>query len=140
MKYEDKDDYLCFWRCLAYHKMNPKPGDNSNIITMMKYLFKDYDKKEILPHRGTIRGRISKMRRNFFFHLKPENSKHVPVADSAMADEAVEEQPPVRRCKCRPPSGIAELHSGRHCKLLLKFILKPHRAEISMQPLSKMCR
>ena len=42
IKYENYGDYLCFWRCLAYHKMNPKPEDNSNINTMMKSLFKSF--------------------------------------------------------------------------------------------------
>ncbi len=45
IKYENNDDYLCFWRCLAYHKMNPKPKDNSNINTMMKNIFQDYYNK-----------------------------------------------------------------------------------------------
>ncbi len=31
IKYENYDDYFCFWRCLAYHKMNPKPEDPRNI-------------------------------------------------------------------------------------------------------------
>ncbi len=31
IKYENYHDNLCFWRCLAYHKMNPKPEDNPNI-------------------------------------------------------------------------------------------------------------
>jgi hypothetical protein len=44
IKYEHYDDYLCFWRCLSYHKMNPKPENNANINKMMKYLFKDYNK------------------------------------------------------------------------------------------------
>ena len=47
IKYENYDDYLCFWRCLSYHKMNPKPEDNSNINTMMKSLFKDYYNKPL---------------------------------------------------------------------------------------------
>ncbi len=34
------DNYLCFWRFLAYYKMNPKPEDPRTIETMMKYLFK----------------------------------------------------------------------------------------------------
>ncbi len=36
-----------FWRCLAYHKMNPKPEVNSNINTMMKSLFNDYYSKPL---------------------------------------------------------------------------------------------
>ena len=47
IKYENYEDYLCFWRCLAYHKMNPKPEDNSNINTMMKTLFKVYYNKPL---------------------------------------------------------------------------------------------
>ncbi len=47
IKYENHDDYLCFWRCLAYHKMNPKPEDNSNVNKMMKYLFKSFYNKKI---------------------------------------------------------------------------------------------
>ncbi len=31
IKYENSSDYLRFWRCLAYHKKNKKPEDNSNI-------------------------------------------------------------------------------------------------------------
>ena len=31
IKYENYDDYLCFWRCLSYHKSNPKPKDPRNI-------------------------------------------------------------------------------------------------------------
>ena len=42
IKYENYDDYLCFWRCLAYHKSNPKPEDKTNINKMMKYIFNDY--------------------------------------------------------------------------------------------------
>ncbi len=38
--------------------------------------------------------------------VKPENIKHVPVGDSIMADEAVEEHLPVRCYRSRPPSGI----------------------------------
>ncbi len=32
---------------LAYHKMNPKPEDNSNIKIMTKSLFKDYYNKPL---------------------------------------------------------------------------------------------
>ena len=44
IKYENYDEYLCFWRCLSYHKTNPKPEnfDPRNIKVMMKNLFKDY--------------------------------------------------------------------------------------------------
>ena len=47
IKYENYDDYLCFWRYLANHKINPKPEDNSNINTMMKNIFKDYYNKPL---------------------------------------------------------------------------------------------
>ncbi len=30
IKFEKYDDYLCFWRSLAYHKLNSKPKDKSN--------------------------------------------------------------------------------------------------------------
>jgi hypothetical protein len=44
IKYENYDDYLCFWRCLSYHLTNPKPEnfDPRNINEKMKYLFKVY--------------------------------------------------------------------------------------------------
>ena len=42
IKYENYDDYLCFWRCLSYHKSSPKPKDNTNINKMMNNLFKNY--------------------------------------------------------------------------------------------------
>ena len=47
IKYENYDDYLCFWRCLAYHKSNPKPEDKTNINKMMKYIFNDYYGKKL---------------------------------------------------------------------------------------------
>ena len=40
IKYENYDDYLCFWRCLAYHLS--KPEDERNINKQMKYLFHNY--------------------------------------------------------------------------------------------------
>ena len=46
IKYENYDDYLCFWRCLSYHQMNPKPEDPRNINKKMKQLFNDYYNKE----------------------------------------------------------------------------------------------
>jgi len=46
IKYENYDDYLCFWRCLSYHQMNPKPEDPRNINKKMKQLFNDYFNKE----------------------------------------------------------------------------------------------
>jgi len=46
IKYEKYDDYLCFWRCLSYHQMNPKPEDPRNINKKMKQLFNDYYNKE----------------------------------------------------------------------------------------------
>ncbi len=33
---------FCFWRCLAYHKIDPKPEDKRNIRILMKSLFNDY--------------------------------------------------------------------------------------------------
>ena len=47
IKYENYDDYLCFWRCLSYHKSDPKPEDPRNINSMMKDLFKDYYNKPL---------------------------------------------------------------------------------------------
>jgi hypothetical protein len=44
IKYENYDDYLCFWRCLSYHLT--KPGDPRNINKKMKQLFNDYYNKE----------------------------------------------------------------------------------------------
>ena len=44
IKYENYDDYLCFWRCLAYHQT--KPEDPRNINKKMKQLFNDYYNKE----------------------------------------------------------------------------------------------
>ena len=46
IKYEKYDDYLCFWRCLSYHQMNPKPEDPRNINKKMKQLFNDYYNKQ----------------------------------------------------------------------------------------------
>ena len=40
IKYENYDDYLCFWRCLSYHQT--KPEDPRNINKCMKSLFNDY--------------------------------------------------------------------------------------------------
>ena len=43
-KYENYDDYLCFWRCLSYQQTKPEdPRDNNN---KMKQLFNNYYKKE----------------------------------------------------------------------------------------------
>ncbi len=36
IKYENYDDYLCFWRCLSYHQT--KPEDPRNINKKMKKL------------------------------------------------------------------------------------------------------
>ncbi len=44
IKYENCDEYLCFWRCLAYRQT--KPEDPRNINKRTKYLFNDYYKKE----------------------------------------------------------------------------------------------
>jgi len=44
IKYENYDDYLCFWRCLSYHQT--KPEDPRNINKNMKIIFNDYYKKE----------------------------------------------------------------------------------------------
>jgi len=46
IKYENYDDYLCFWRCLSYHKSDPKPEDPRNINKKMKQIFNDYYNKE----------------------------------------------------------------------------------------------
>ncbi len=43
-KYKKYDDYLHFWRCLAYHQT--KPEDPRNINKKMKRLFNDYYNKE----------------------------------------------------------------------------------------------
>ena len=45
IKYENYDDYLCFWRCIAYHIQ--KPTDERNINKTMKYLYKDYYDKQL---------------------------------------------------------------------------------------------
>ena len=45
IKYENYDDYLCFWRCLAYHKKQPAKA--IDVIKPMKALFKDYYGKPI---------------------------------------------------------------------------------------------
>jgi hypothetical protein len=52
IKYENCDDYLCFWRCLAY--CQTKPEDPRNINKRMKYLFNDYynNEKEIKNYSG----------------------------------------------------------------------------------------
>ena len=42
IKYEIYDDYLCFWRCLAYHY--DKPTDPRNVNKKLKQLFNDYYK------------------------------------------------------------------------------------------------
>jgi hypothetical protein len=44
IKYENYDDYLCFWRCLSYHQT--KPEDPRNINKNMKIIFNDYYNKE----------------------------------------------------------------------------------------------
>ena len=30
IKYENNDDYLCFWRCLSYHQTKPEDPRNIN--------------------------------------------------------------------------------------------------------------
>jgi hypothetical protein len=40
IKYENYDDHLCFWRCLAYHLT--KPDNVRRINKKMNYLFNDY--------------------------------------------------------------------------------------------------
>jgi len=45
IKYENYDDYLCFWRCLSYHQT--KPEDPRNINKKMKQIFNDYYNKKI---------------------------------------------------------------------------------------------
>jgi hypothetical protein len=44
IKYENYDDYLCFWRCLSYHQT--KPEDPRNINKNDEKIFNDYYKKE----------------------------------------------------------------------------------------------
>jgi len=44
IKYEYYDDYLCFWRCLAYHY--DKPKDPRDVNKRLKQLFNDYYKKQ----------------------------------------------------------------------------------------------
>ena len=44
IKYENYDDYLCFWRCLAYHY--DKPKDPRDVNKRLKQLFNDYYKKQ----------------------------------------------------------------------------------------------
>ena len=53
IKYENYDDYLCFWRCLAYNRT--KPDEERNIKIEMKKIFKDYYgiKLDIAPQNGT---------------------------------------------------------------------------------------
>ena len=52
IKYEKYDDYLCFWRCLAYHQT--KPEDPRNINKKMKSLFKNYygNEQDIKNYNG----------------------------------------------------------------------------------------
>ena len=52
IKYENYDDYLCFWRCLAYH--SEKPIDPRNVNKKLKQLFNDYYKntKDIKNYNG----------------------------------------------------------------------------------------
>ncbi len=54
IKYENYDDYLCFWRCLSYHVMDPKPEDPRNINKTMKNIFKQYyqEKEDIKNYNG----------------------------------------------------------------------------------------
>ena len=40
IKYENYDDYLCFWRCLSYHY--DKPSDVRNVNKKLKQLFSNY--------------------------------------------------------------------------------------------------
>ena len=40
IKYENYDDYFCFWRCLSYHQT--KPEDPRNINKCMKSLFNNH--------------------------------------------------------------------------------------------------
>ena len=40
IKYENYDDYLCFWRCFAFHLT--KPTDPRNVSKKLKSLFNDY--------------------------------------------------------------------------------------------------
>ena len=44
IKYENYDDYLCFWRCLSYHQT--KPEDPRNVNKKMKAIFNEYYNKE----------------------------------------------------------------------------------------------
>ena len=52
IKYENYDDYLCFWRCLAYHIKQPK--DTRNVKKEVKLLFSDYygDERSIENYSG----------------------------------------------------------------------------------------
>ena len=55
IKYENYEDYLCFWRCLAYHIKKPK--EEKNIKKDMKHLYNNYyDRKlndeEIKNYKG----------------------------------------------------------------------------------------
>ena len=43
IKFENHNDYLCFWRCIAY--LIQKPTDERNTNKTMKYLYKDYNNK-----------------------------------------------------------------------------------------------
>jgi len=43
IKYENYDDYLCFWRCLAYHY--DKPADTRDVNKKLKQLFNTYYKE-----------------------------------------------------------------------------------------------
>ena len=45
IKFENHNDYLCFWRCIAYHIQ--KPNDERNIKKTLKYLYKDYYNKNL---------------------------------------------------------------------------------------------
>jgi len=52
IKYENYDDYLCFWRCLAYHY--DKPADVRNVSKKLKQLFNTYynDSKTLKDYNG----------------------------------------------------------------------------------------
>jgi hypothetical protein len=51
IKYENYDDYLCFWRCFAYHYK--KPDDERRVENDVKKLFNMfYNRKNIQTYNG----------------------------------------------------------------------------------------
>ena len=96
IKYENYDDYLCFWRCLAYHIKQPK--DTRNIKKEVKLLFSDYcgDERSIENYSGVEYVAYDKEYTDEFYgalgYLTDLSKKHKKDADKQKYDKAIQEK------------------------------------------------